>query len=99
VRGSLVAAWLVGAGVVTWRYTRVNKRLVPPGALLGVTGLFAALGLLAEYPPATSMAVLLGWGLDVAAIMNVLPAGLAGQVDTAQKSEAKATGQPAPQGA
>jgi hypothetical protein len=90
---------VAGLGVVTWRYTRVSHRLIPPGVLLGITGLFAALGLLADYPPATGFAVALGWGLDVAALMNVLPAGLAGQVGTAQKSEAKATGQPAPQGA
>ena len=49
-----------------------------PGQLLGASGLFVLLGVLAEYPPATSAATLAAWGFDLAAILNILPAGISG---------------------
>jgi hypothetical protein len=98
VRGSLAAAWLIGEGIVIWRYTGRNHRIPPPGVLLGITGLFAALGLLADFQATAGIAVAAAWGLDVAALMSALPAGLAGQVTKTQAGEAKATGQAAPSG-
>ncbi len=92
MRGSLAAAWLLGEGIVIWRYAAQNHRIPPPGVLLGITGLFAALGLLADFQATAGIATAAAWGLDVAALMNVLPAGLGGQVTQAEASEAKATG-------
>jgi uncharacterized membrane protein HdeD (DUF308 family) len=66
-----------------------------PGALLGVTLLFAGLALFADIVPASRTAVTwLGWGLDVAGLFQILPAGLFGQVQKAQASEAAAEKQP-----
>jgi hypothetical protein len=91
--GGLGGAWLVGTGVVAWREVRGSGHMPVPGALLGVTLLFAGLGLFAEIVPASARAVgLLGWGLDLAGLLNILPAGLFGQVQKAGESQAAAEG-------
>ena len=87
----LGAAWLVGIGIVAWREVHQSGHMPVPAALLGVTGLFAALSLIADIaPPAKPVVKLLGWGLDVAGFLQVLPAGLFGQVQAAQATEAAA---------
>ena len=92
----LGAAWLVGVGIVAWREVHQSGHMPVPAALLGVTGLFAALSLIADMAPGARQAVtLLGWGLDVAGFLQVLPAGLFGQVQAAQAAEAAAES-PAP---
>ena len=48
MKGGLVAAWLVGEGIVIWRMTHKTHRPPVPGALLGITALFLALGAAAE---------------------------------------------------
>jgi len=58
-----------------------------------VTGLFVGLSLIADMVPASRQVVtLLGWGLDIAGLLNILPAGLFGQIKTAQATEAAAQG-------
>jgi hypothetical protein len=89
VKTGFLAAWLVGEGVLVWRLVNRDHRLPPPGALLGVTALFAALGLVAEYQPAAGVALAMAVGLDVAAVLNVLPQGLGGQITQAEAAEAK----------
>jgi len=65
-----------------------------PAALLGVTGLFAALSLVGDISPrARPVVTVLGWGLDVAGLFQVLPGGLFGQVQKAQDTEATAEGE------
>jgi hypothetical protein len=92
--GGLAGAWLAGTGIVAWREVRQSGHMPVPGALLGVTLLFAGLALVADIaPPARPVVTLLGWGLDVAGLLNVLPAGLFGQIQQAQESEASASGQ------
>jgi len=80
-KGGLVAAWLFGTAIVVWRDVHVQHRIPAPGQFLGITGLFLALGALAEYTPAVGLATAMAWGLDVAALFNVLPAGLGAQVE------------------
>lgn len=92
MKGAFIAAWLTGEALVIWRMVHKDHKPPVPGALLGITGLFVALGALAEFPQATSLAMALAWGLDVAAFMQVLPAGLGAQVSKAQQSSAKAEG-------
>ena len=92
MKGGLLAAWVVGEGIVIWRLVHRDKKLPPPGLLLGITALFAGLALVAEYEPAAGFATAVGWGLDVAALFNVLPQGLAGQVSKAQAAEARTQG-------
>jgi hypothetical protein len=89
--GGLAGAWLAGVAIVAWRETRSSGHMPVPSALLGVTGLFAALALIADIAPASRpLVTLAGWGLDVAGLFQVLPAGLFGQVQAAQTAEATA---------
>jgi len=78
MRRGILLAWLVGLGIISWRDVRVNHGPPIPGQLLGASGLFALLSLLAEYEPAAGLAAMLGWGFDLAAILNILPGGLGG---------------------
>lgn len=88
-----VGAWLVGTGLVVWRQVHANHKPPVPGTLLGVTGMFAALALLADLSPAARPAITLAaWGLDLAGVLNLWPKGLSGQVATAQANEATAAG-------
>jgi len=94
--GGLAGAWLAGIAIVAWRETRQSGHMPVPAALLGVTGLFAALSLVAEAAPVTRRVVTIAaWGLDLAGLFQVLPAGLFGQVQKAQQTEAEASGQQA----
>jgi hypothetical protein len=92
VKGGFIAAWLVGEAIVIWRMVHRDHRPPVPGALLGVTALFLGLGALAEYQPAAGLATAVAWGLDVAALANVLPEGLGGQITRAQETSAQAEG-------
>jgi hypothetical protein len=92
--GGLAAAWLLGEAIVVWREVHLSHRLPVPGQLLGVTGLFLVLGLIADSSAAARPVVtLLAWGLDIAGLLNVLPGGLYGQVQAAQNAEAAAQGE------
>lgn len=78
--------------ITGWRQVRQSGHLPVPAALLAVTGLFVALGLIAEAAPATSRVVTLtAWGLDLAGLLRVLPAGLFTEVQQAQAASAEAT--------
>ena len=96
MNSSLAAAWLAGEAIVIWRMVHKDHRPPVPGALLGITGLFLALGLVADIVPASARLVgVAAWGLDVAAFLNALPAGLSGQISQAQSAERQAvTGTP-----
>lgn len=87
----LVAAWIAGEAIVVWRLVHKDHRMPVPGALLGITGLFAGLMLIGEAIPAAVPLITAGaWGLDIAGLLNVLPAGLQGQIGQAQQAEAQA---------
>lgn len=89
--GGLAGAWLAGVSITAWREIKASGHMPVPAALLGVTGLFVALSLLAEIAPPARFVITVGaWGLDVAGLLNVLPAGLFGQVQAAQRSEQQA---------
>jgi hypothetical protein len=94
----LTAAWLAGMGIVSWREVHGNGGHLPvPGALIGVTGLFAVLALLGDVSPrARPVLTLAAWGLDVAGLLNVLPAGLFAQSQQAAQTTAQAEGLAAP---
>jgi uncharacterized YccA/Bax inhibitor family protein len=87
------AAWLLGLAVVTWKQVHASHHLPVPGALAGVTGLFAALGLVADISPSAAPVVTwAAWGLDLAGVLNILPAGLSGQISQSQTAETAAEG-------
>lgn len=81
-RASLTAAWLFGLGLITYRNIARNHQPPVPGTLLAASGLFALLALAAEYQPAAAPAALAAWGFDLAALLNLLPAGIAGPAKT-----------------
>lgn len=94
--GGLAGAWLAGTGLVAWREIKASGHMPVPGALAGVTILFAGLALIADLAPGSARVMtLLGWGLDVAGLLKVLPEGLYGQVAAAQASEQAAEGKAA----
>jgi hypothetical protein len=92
VRG-FVAAWLAGEAIVIWRMVHRDHRMPVPGTLLGISLLFAGLGLAAELAPRAAPVITLGaWGLDIAALLNALPAGLGGQLNQAADVSQRAQG-------
>jgi len=91
------AAWLVGMAVVVWRQVHIQHHMPVPGALAGVTGLFAGLAVIADVSPSAAPVVTLAaWGLDVAGVLNILPAGLSGQLSQAAQTETTAAQSAAP---
>jgi hypothetical protein len=93
VKAGLVAAWLAGTGLVAWRMVHRDHRMPVPGALLGVSALFAAMALTVDvFPRSAGLVTLTAVGLDVAAFFDALPAGLSGQITKAQQSTAAAEG-------
>jgi hypothetical protein len=78
----LVLAWATGLVIVGWRSVKVQKGPPWPGQLLYASGAFALLALLAQAEQARRLAETIGWGLDLAAFMNlgdVSPPRLASQ--------------------
>jgi hypothetical protein len=67
-----ILAWLAGEGIVAYRWVKAGAP-PPPGALLAVSGFFALLAALASYQPARATATIIAVGIDVAAILQVLP--------------------------
>lgn len=89
MKGGILAAWLAGEAIVIWRIVHRDHSLPAPGALLGITALFMAGALIADIYPRSAPLVTAGlFGLDVAALLNALPAGLAGQITQAQTASA-----------
>ena len=95
MKSGILAAWLAGLGIVGWRLVHNEHRLPAPGVFRGITGLFLAGALVAEWvPKAESLVLATLVGLDVAAFLNVLPAGLGGQLTQAEQAQAAATATP-----
>ena len=95
MKSGILTAWLAGLGIVGWRLVHNEHRLPAPGVFLGITGLFLAGALVAEWvPKAESLVLATLVGLDVAAFLNVLPAGLGGQLTQAEQAQAAATATP-----
>lgn len=89
--GGFAAAWLVGVGIVSWREVHSSGHMPVPAALLGVTGLFAVLAAVGDASPqARPVVTMLAWGLDIAGLFNILPAGLFGQITAAENAQANA---------
>jgi hypothetical protein len=67
----IVLAWLVGEGIITYRWMKAGAPPTP-GTLAAASGFFVLCALLGEYPPARTTATLLAVGVDVAALLQVL---------------------------
>lgn len=76
--GGIVIAWLIGEGIVTWRWAKAGAPPTP-GAIAASSGFFVLCALIAEYPPARTFGTLLAFGVDVAALLQVLPGSAAAQ--------------------
>lgn len=70
----LVLAWLIGEGIVTYRWAKAGAPPTP-GTLAAASGFFVLTALLYEYPPARTAATLIAAGIDLAALLQVLPGG------------------------
>lgn len=92
--GGFVVAALVGEGILVFRAYKRSKRLPLPGELLGVSGLFAMLGILAEFQP--TLATTLAVGFNIAGLLNAWPAALTGQSPSQQQTSPPSTTAPLP---
>ena len=91
--GGFTAAWLTGMGIVVWREVHSTSHMPVPGALIGVTALFAVLAAVADMSPqARPVVTLLAWGLDIAGLFSTPVAGLITEAGTAAGTEQAATG-------
>lgn len=66
---SIIAAWLVGEGLIIYRQVAVQKKPPFPADLLATSGLFVLISFLAG--PAPQFAGLLAWGFDIASFMKI----------------------------
>jgi hypothetical protein len=99
MNSALVAAWLAGEAIVSWRVVHREHRVPAPGELLGITGLFLAGALVADVYPAAAGLIVAGLvGLDVAAFLNVLPQGLGKQIGAAETAQSGAASNTAGEG-
>lgn len=84
--GSIVLAWMVGLGIVSYR-DLVREHVPPPPRQLALaSGAFMFAALVAE--AAERPGALLAWGLDVAGLMSLLTTGQAIPVIGAAKQKA-----------
>src|SRR5207244_10723564 len=74
----LVLAWLIGEGIVTWRWAKAGAPPTP-GALAAASGFSVLLAIVPESPPARAAATLTAYGIDIAALLQVLPGSKAVQ--------------------
>lgn len=68
--GSVLLAWLVGMGLVSWRYVKVEHSPPAPGDLLVASGAFAIAGVISMADE--TVGNLFAWGLDAAALLRIL---------------------------
>lgn len=78
--GLFVAAWLLGEGIVVYRWKKAGAPPTP-GALLQASLIFVGLAVLGDYPPARGLATATAVAVDLAILIQVLgkaPAGVTG---------------------
>lgn len=66
---SVILAWLVGEGLMTYKDVKKNHRPPLPAELIATSGLFVILGILGESAP--KLAATLAWGFDTAAFLTL----------------------------
>lgn len=81
----IVLAWGAGLALMTARELEQVRRPPAPGRYLAASGLFALLGLVANYQPATGVATLTAWGFDLAVLFAVLPETVGGRKPAARQ--------------
>lgn len=67
-----LSAWLVEAGIITWRSFKRDKRPPLPSDFVAVFVVYGSLGLLAEAPHAQGVATATGWGIVLATALNLV---------------------------
>lgn len=87
----ILLAWLAGMGIISWREIKTYHQPPVAGRLLSASGWFALLALAASYEPAAGAAAAVAWGTDIAALLNILPAQLAGTQKGRQGAAVPAT--------
>lgn len=76
----LVLAWVVGEGIIFYRWTAL-KAPPPPGVIALSSSLYLGLAAIGEYKPARPVVTAFAWAVDLAILLQVLgkaPAGTTG---------------------
>ena len=90
----VIGSWLVGQTIIIYRIVTREQRPPVPGELLGSSGLFLLLMLLAIGAP--SLAVTIGVGVDIAALMNLAGSGQIGRALSGPAAKQRTSSTPAP---
>lgn len=76
---AILAAWLAGIGLLTWRELQLAPGKPPPaGRYLVASGLYALLGVVAAAPAAAGPAAAVAWAFNLALALQVLPTAAGG---------------------
>lgn len=68
----LLSAWMVEAGIVTWRAFKRDNRPPLPSDFVAMFVVYGTLGIVAEVPHAQSTATAIGWGIVLATALNIV---------------------------
>ena len=89
---SILAAWVAGLGLLTWRELQLSPwRPPPPGRYAAASGLYVLLGLTANWQAAAAPAAMIAWGFDLALFLQLLPETVARSTKTAAAPAAAKT--------
>jgi hypothetical protein len=73
MRRGIILAWMTGLTIITWREVTCAKRPPMPGQLAAASGFFILVAAMGEFPGAAPAATALAFGIDLAALLKVLP--------------------------
>jgi len=85
----LVLAWMAGEAIVTWRVWKGQHRPPMPGELLAVSGVYLVAGVIHSAPQGAFLGSALGWGMTLAAFLNVAPQLTGGTTTAPAKTSVK----------
>lgn len=69
--GGLFFAWMIGEGIIGYRWAKL-KAPPTPGVLMLASGIFLGCAIAAEYEPARPVAIAFAWAVDLGVLLNVV---------------------------
>ena len=85
----LILAWIAGESIVIYRNWKTDHRPPMPGQLIAVSGVYLGAALLTSAGPSGPLlGGAVGWGMTIAAFLNLAPS-LTGGSTTSKTTSAK----------